>query len=200
MERLVAVLNFPTEWDVSVEESVVKKGPFKFNHKGDGNKISIGDSCFLGNIRFDMLGNNNKIIIEDNVYIKKAHFRLRGNDQVIKIGGNSRLNGVYFLCESGCNIETGRNCLFSYDISIRTTDAHDILDLETGDVINKPKSVNIGEHVWVGTEALITKGVTIASDVVIGQRALINKDVTESHVIIAGVPGKIVKRGTTWKR
>ncbi len=90
--------------------------------------------------------------------------------------------------------------MFSYGISLRTTDAHDILDLESGAKLNSPQSIEIGEHVWVGTEALLTKGISVANDVVIGQRALVNKSIEESHVIVAGVPGKIVKRGTTWKR
>lgn len=196
----MATFLFPPEWDVDIALNAEKKGPFKTNQKGDGNKLVVGDGCFLGNIRFDMLGQNNSIIIEDNVYIKKAHFRLRGNNQTIKIGRNSRINGVYFLCESGCSIETGRDCLFSYDISLRTTDAHHILDLASGDIINSPKDIKIGNRVWIGTEAIVTKGVTVADDVVIGQRALVNKDIEESHVVVAGVPGRIVKRGTTWKR
>jgi acetyltransferase-like isoleucine patch superfamily enzyme len=193
-------IEFPKEWEVDLGDNNDYKGPFKFNKKGDGNKLVVGDNCFLGNIRIDMLGNNNKIIIESNVYVKKAHFRLRGNNQTVHIGGDSRINGVYFLCESGCNITTGKFCLFSYDISIRTTDAHKILDLNSREVINKPQSVNIGNHVWVGTEALITKGVNIVDDVVVGQRALVNKDVLESHVIVAGVPCSIVKREVTWER
>ncbi|MFI8726246.1 acyltransferase [Stutzerimonas kunmingensis] len=193
-------VDFPDAWDVLVGEGVEFKGPLKFNERGRGNRLYIGKGCFLGNVRFDMLGNNNNIIIEDDVYIKKAHFRHRGNDQVIKVGGSTRINGVYFLCESGCSIETGEGCLFSYDISLRTTDAHHILDLETGEKLNEPKSITIGNHVWVGTEVVVTKGVTIADDVVVGQRALVNKSVLESHVIVAGAPGQIVRRGVTWKR
>lgn len=191
---------FPTEWDLDISSSASLIGPFKFNKKGKNNKLVIGERCHIGNVRFDMLGENNTILIEDDVYIKKAHFRMRGDNQVIKIGRNSRMNGVYFLCENGCSIETGERCLFSYGISIRTTDAHKILDFETNVVINEPKSVKVGDHVWVGTEALITKGVNICNDVIVGQRALVNKDVTESHVAVAGVPAFVVKKGVTWKR
>lgn len=180
-------LEFPVEWSVKVASTVKLVGPFKFNKKGEGNAVHIGENCHVGNVRFDMLGDNNSIIIEDDVYIKKAHFRLRGNNQTIKIGKDSRMNGVYFLCESGCSIETGERCLFSYGISLRTTDAHQILDFETNDILNYPKSIRIGNHVWLGTEVIVTKGVTICDDVIVGQRALVNKDVVESHVAVAGV-------------
>ncbi|MGP9675261.1 MULTISPECIES: acyltransferase [unclassified Halomonas] len=193
-------LLFPEEWKTNIASTANLVGPFKYNKKGEKNEVYIGERCHIGNIRFDMLGNNNSIIIEENVYIKKAHFRLRGNNQTIKIGKNSRVNGVYFLCESGCSIEIGERCLFSYGISLRTTDAHHILNLETKEIVNYPKSIKIGDHVWLGTEALITKGVTICDDVIVGQRALVNKNIAESHVAVAGVPASIVKRGVTWKR
>jgi len=191
---------FPEEWDVTVGESVNYAGPFVFRKNGGRNKLFIGSNCHLGKIEFDILGKNNQIIIGDNVHIKKAHFRHKGNNQHIRIGNNCRLNGVYFLCESGCNIDVGDDCLFSYQISIRTTDAHKIIDMESDQVINSPRTISIGNHVWIGTDVIVTKGVTIADDVVIGQRALVNKDILQSHTVAAGVPAKIIRTGTTWKR
>lgn len=90
--------------------------------------------------------------------------------------------------------------MFSYDITVRTTDAHSILDYTTRERINYGSSISIGDHVWVGASALISKGVCIPNDCIIGARSFVNRTITEEHTIIAGSPAKIVRTGVTWDR
>ncbi len=53
--------------------------------------------------------------------------------------------------------------------------------------------VVIGNNVYVGPNAIITKGVTIGNSSVIGAGAFVNKDVP-GHSIVMGQPARIVGR------
>jgi acetyltransferase-like isoleucine patch superfamily enzyme len=51
------------------------------------------------------------------------------------------------------------------------------------------KNVVIGNHVWIGVNAVILCGVEIENNAVIAAGAVVNKDVKE-YVIVGGVPAK----------
>lgn len=91
--------------------------------------------------------------------------------------------------------------LFCHLQQIWPTDGHSILDANSGEILNEPKGVvTIGNHVWVGEAARITKNARIHDNSIIGGGAVAYKDYEESNVVIAGNPGKIVRRNITWDR
>lgn len=53
-------------------------------------------------------------------------------------------------------------------------------------------NVNIGNDVWIGTEALILSGVTIGDGAVIAARSVLTRDVPP-YAVVAGNPARIVK-------
>lgn len=53
--------------------------------------------------------------------------------------------------------------------------------------------IKIGDHVWIGFDAVILKGVTIGEGAIIAARAVVTKDV-EPWTVVAGNPAVIVKR------
>ena len=56
------------------------------------------------------------------------------------------------------------------------------------------QDIFIGDHVWVGANAMILGGVHITGEyVVIAAGAIVTKDIKESHCLVAGCPAKIVK-------
>lgn len=57
---------------------------------------------------------------------------------------------------------------------------------------NETKITEIGNDVWVGTEAFIKYGVTIGDGAIIGARAVITKDIPPFAVVV-GNPGKIIR-------
>lgn len=64
---------------------------------------------------------------------------------------------------------------------------------------NKRHLVNggivIGDHVWIGADAMILGNVKITGHhVVIAAGALVTKDIHESRVVVAGSPAVIIKR------
>lgn len=107
--------------------------------------------------------------------------------------GSGYFNGfVQIVCAD--SIKIGNNVAIARDVIIRDTDAHDIIDGKH----EKTKPVVIGNHVWIGTRAVIMKGVTIGDGAVIAAGAIVTKDVPKNSVV-AGVPAKVIKENIEWK-
>ena len=52
--------------------------------------------------------------------------------------------------------------------------------------------IRIGDDVWLGTGAVVTRGVTIHSGAVIGARAVVTEDIP-ANAIAMGNPARVVK-------
>lgn len=101
--------------------------------------------------------------------------------------------------ENNTFIKVGEDCMFSHQIYIRTSDAHPIFDLNTGERTNHAKPVTIGNHVWVAPDSKIMKGSYIEDGCVIGTNTMVN-GVIASNSLAVGVPAKIVKKNIKWSR
>ena len=53
------------------------------------------------------------------------------------------------------------------------------------------KPVSIGNNVYIGPQAVITKGVNIGRNIIIGTFAFINRDIPDNSIVL-GQPGRIV--------
>ena len=60
------------------------------------------------------------------------------------------------------------------------------------DKVVESEHTNVGNDVWIGTNAIIVGGVTIGDGAVIAAGAVVTKDV-EPYSVVAGVPAKIIK-------
>ena len=56
--------------------------------------------------------------------------------------------------------------------------------------------INIGDKVWIGSNATILPGVTIGDGAIIAAGAVVTKDVEEKS-IVAGVPAKFIRKVNT---
>ena len=89
--------------------------------------------------------------------------------------------------------------MLSYDIEIRNTDSHKIYDKNTNQRINEGKSINIGNHVWLGMRAIILKGVNIEDNSIVAAGSIVTKDV-KANTIVSGNPVKQIKDNIYWTR
>ncbi len=108
------------------------------------------------------------------------------------------LNGGYFNAgvEITCRrrVTIGKGCTIAPHVVILDSDFHALLDRDdaaSGDVC-------IGEHVWIGTRALILKGVTIGDGAVVAAGAVVTNDVRPACVV-AGVPAKVIRENIAWE-
>ena len=163
---------------------------------GNNNKILIGENCRLQNCSLTLTGDNNTVIFDDVTKIDgPAYFTLSGNG-FLSIGRNTGIRGVDCFIKDGF-VKIGKNCMFAYDIKIRNNDYHQVLDNESGSIINKPHNITIGNHVWVCQNSSIIKTVEIGDDSIIAFGAVVTKG-CPSNSIIAGNPAKIVKSNINW--
>lgn len=80
------------------------------------------------------------------------------------------------------------------------TDSHDIID-EDGVKINYPKSIQIGNHVWIGCRNTILKGVTIGDNCIVSANSVVTNSFTEVNCIIGGHGRSlgVIKKGINWR-
>ncbi len=110
------------------------------------------------------------------------------------ITGNSSI-----VCHK--EITFGADCLLSWDVQVMDTDLHSIVN-STGEIINTPRPVRIGNHVWIGCRNVILKGVTIADNIIVSANSTLTKSCSDSNCVISG-SGKdvvVLKRNVNWVR
>ncbi|MBM3467627.1 MAG: acyltransferase [Alphaproteobacteria bacterium] len=176
----------------------IKKQVINFWKESSNNTVKIGINFRFKDLRIDFKGNNNTLIIGDNVRWN-GYILVVGNNRTVKIGNKTRAINVYILSRNE-DIIIGNKCLLSREIEIRTSDAHKIYCLESGQRLNDDKPVIIADRVWVAAKVIISKGSSVPRGCVIGAGSFVNKEFTEENVIIAGVPAKVVRRNIFWRR
>lgn len=170
----------------------------QYHINGNNNIIEAGDGSKLSNLKIVIIGNNNRLTIGKYCDIKGGVLWLGGDNCLLQIGNNVSVeDSKCSVAESNTHIIIGDNCLFSYGIDIKTGDSHSILDTETGKRINEAKSIEIDEHVWIGSNATILKGVKIGKNAIIGTASVVTKDVPP-NTAVGGNPAKILKENVTW--
>lgn len=170
----------------------------KYNIAGDNNIIELAENTKLSNLDIVIFGNNNKIVIGNATDIRGGLLWVEGNNCTLEIGNDVLI--VDFKCsvaEDNQQVIIKDKCLFSYGVDIKTSDSHSILDLKTGKRINSAKSIEIDEHVWIGSNATILKGVKLGKNAIIGTGSVVTTDVA-SNTVVGGNPAKILKEGVTW--
>jgi carbonic anhydrase/acetyltransferase-like protein (isoleucine patch superfamily) len=101
------------------------------------------------------------------------------------IGDNTQIH-------CGGKVEIGNYVLISWGTNILGTDYH-----AAGGGAESISEVKIGDHVWIGCNAIILKGVTIGQGAIIGAGAVVTKDVP-SYSLAAGNPAKVIKKVQSW--
>ncbi len=193
---------------------IIKNGverPVRPSDKIHGLNIKIRGNNNTIKLELPIVAINSNITIEnDNAVVEigaspkfyNVNIDIRcGDGQICKIGHGSTFYGTTIKLpeRSGCII--GNDCMFSNSINIWASDGHSVLDANTLEILNCPTGpVVIGNHVWVGEGARITKRAQIYDNSIVSGGAVCYCDYVESNVVIAGNPGKIVKRGITWDR
>lgn len=195
--------DFPEGLHAEIAESAQLPNPPFVNCTGHGNRLIMESSATFGSLgrpKVEFLGNNNTLHIGKNCNIKRGHYRFKGDGMTIAFGEKTTVNGAYILCLEGASVTLGRDCMLSYEIEIRTSDAHSILDSTTMERVNPAQDVVLGDHVWVGKGVILMQGTQIAKNSIIGTRALVSGQFDEENVVIAGIPARVVTRGRTWDR
>jgi len=173
--------------------------PKEVKVSGDRNALTAGARATLAGLCIIINGSNNKIIIGSDCVLN-GRIVMKGKSQTVRIGNATTFQGVSILVAEGQDVTIGEDCMFSKRIEIRTSDSHSILDRVTRKRLNAPGPVHVGDRVWVGMEAVLSKGTRVPGNSVIAAKAFVNKHFSEEFVLIGGVPAVVIKTGIDWDR
>lgn len=153
-----------------------------------GNNVTIDDNSLVDGRGGDGVG----LVLEDDVIINR-NCMLQAKTGAIRLGRRTTIGsnsvivsmsgvelGESVLVAGGCYISAG-----TYHIGDTSRAVMDQGAYSKGPII-------IGDHVWIGTGAIILDGVTVGKGAVIGAGAVVTKDVPE-QAIVAGIPAKVLK-------
>lgn len=106
----------------------------------------------------------------------------------IEVGSYSIVNpGVRVT--SASQISIGESCVLAMNCYLSDADWHDVQHRIYAP--GKTAPITIGNNVWIGDSALITKGVSIGDNSVVGAYSVVTKDVPV-NTIVAGNPAREV--------
>lgn len=121
--------------------------------------------------------------------------------------GGSIIFGKNFTCNSYCffaankMINFGDNCTLGWNVNIRDVDGHSVCNKNDMDkkAVNMPRSVVIGDHVWIAANVNILKGTSIPNDCVVAYGSMLTgQKFSEDNAIIGGNPPRVLKEDMTW--
>jgi len=168
--------------------------------RGNHNLVRIHPSCKLVNVSFRLLGDNLRLELGERVKVSQwGEFLLMGEDAEIRLDRHCTVESARFIAHGGTVLEVGPDCMFAYEVEVRTSDEHSILDASSAERINPDKSVHIGAHVWFGARSVVLKGVRIGDGSVIATGSIVSKDLG-AGVVAAGIPAREIRQGVTWDR
>lgn len=95
-------------------------------------------------------------------------------------------------------IEFGTDNLLSWDVTVIDHDFHAVSDSRTGEVINEPKPVSVGNHVWVCARATILRGTVVGDGTVVAANSLLNRAYEGQNQIVGGNPARVLRKNIRW--
>ena len=193
----------------------------------DGN---VTDEKYIQNLEVSFEGDNNTVILYKNLSLR-APFQIKCTDEnIVKIGNTHKVNKITmpgFMAkgfsvvigdnfwgvdvdiiahnEPNLSVKIGDECMFSPDVVIRPSDGHTIYDEISGEILNQPQNIIIGNHCWLAAYVKVLKGANIPDNSVVGLGSIYTKSSNKSKPfsgggIYVGAPARLIKDGINWNR
>lgn len=189
-----------------------------YEPQDDGNLI-VGAPAMIRS-EIDFYGKNNILFCEDGVKLSDSKIIFNASNSVVYLKKSSKVynialalynnNAAYFgrdnyfnrrpviILSEAKHFIWGDGGLISFGIWARTADPHLIYDIESRGRKNFSKSIFVGDHVWVGQNALLLKGTQIHSGTVIAANSVLSNKRVPSNTVYGGVPAKQIDRNIFW--
>lgn len=115
----------------------------------------------------------------------------------VRIGDNFYSN-YNFLLSCSSRVSFGKDCLVGWDVQIIDSDGHKI-GTQFGKLEDVPKPIEIGNHSWLCSGAAILKGSFLKEGSIVALNATLSSKIEQDHVLVAGIPAKVIKRNIDWR-
>jgi len=159
-----------------------------------GGQLKLNYNCIKGNGRTTILRMDDlsKLYINNNFDVFYGGDIICFKNSVLEIGNGFCNSNVKIRCTK--SIKIGKDVAISHDVTIMDSDTHRVIQND----YNNTEPIVIGNHVWIGSRAMILKGVKIGDGAVIAAGAIVTNDVP-SHSLVAGVPARVIKNNIKWE-
>lgn len=165
----------------------INKGSLSINVKWTSGRDRRNISEFILNER-------SKFICDgDFILYQGASIYLAPNAQMMTKGLSFANTNTQINCFN--YIEIGEGTYISDDVRIQDSDNHFVIENGVKKLNTAP--IIIGDHVWIGKNAIILKGVTIGDGAIIAAGSIVVKNVP-SKTLVAGNPAKVIKENVEW--
>ena len=202
--RLYYRVKFPRENDIRIDKSTLLKYS-QIAVTGKNNQIIIEEGCKIYGIEIYIRGDNNKLFIGKDTNVNQSSLgavfsvSLKGDGNEIGIGARAQIRGrADITAHGGTRIIIGDDFGMTADTEIRSGDGHKMINMD-GEVYNKPQDIHIGNNCWLGMRGTIQKGVTLQNDTIVAKNSIVTKSFDRDHIMIGGIPARIIKTDVTWK-
>lgn len=190
---------------VTINKNVDISGTGKIYVRSDAY-FEVGENTKMGIQSYMDIAKEARIIIGRECELKSIKFVDIYSHGELEIGDKTTTwFGCCFMVCEWSKVKIGKDCMFSHDIKVYSNDCHSIFDLTTGKNINsteeicKKRNIFIGDHVWIGVDAIILYGSNIKSGSIIGAGSIVKGEVSE-NCIACGNPARVTRRNVGWNR
>ena len=161
--------------------------------KGDNNVLYCEGNVKLVNANFTFNGNNSLVYLSSALNSQYSFNLVIYNDSTFFIGREGNMSSpININIQENQNVIIGAGVTISSGVNIRTADIYPIYDNKTKKRVNYARSVFIGDHVWIGHLAYISRGVKIGSGAIIENNSFIPHNAKIfSNSLVVGNPAKI---------
>lgn len=148
------------------------------------------------------IGNNAKLIFENDFIIGQNVKILVHDGGVLTFGGKLHETGSGITADSivMCKerITVGTDLICSWNVFLTDCDWHKMI---MGNISCPPsKPVKIGNHVWIGSNVVITKGSLVEDNAIIAAFSKISNQEVKGGGVSGGIPIYFIKDNVTWRR
>lgn len=164
--------------------------------KGRNNLLYCEGNVKLDNAKITFNGDNSIVYLSSAINSKYSFNLVIYNDSTFFIGrGGNMSSPININIQENQNVIIGAEVTISSGVNIRTADIYPIYDNNTKQRVNFAKSVFIGDHVWIGHLAYISRGVKIGSGAIIENNTFIQHDgKIPSNSLVLGNPARIERK------
>lgn len=169
--------------------------------RGGGNTMEVAPDVKIGRLSVTFDCNNGTFRIGGHGAVPAFRATVRvGQDASVVIGDDvSATETCGMSAVEGVTIRIGDDVMIASETHFRADDGHPIFDVTTGERVNPARDIIVGDHVWVGTRAVLLGGTIVGQGSVIGWGSIV-KGRIPNNCVAAGVPARVVRRDVAWER
>jgi len=154
----------------------------------------------MQDVHIYMRGSGHRLIIGEECYITGGELWFEDYGCVISIGPHTSIRSARLVVtEPGSAIEIGTDCMFSFDIDVRTGDSHSIIDPDTRLRVNHARNVTIGDRVWISAHVSVLRGGSVGAGSVVATRSVVTHEIPPRS-LAAGSPAAVIRTPVRWTR